>query len=84
MTPTEKGRRYDALYYGHRTTQELCEMVVQRESDMDDLRTQNGRLRELCSALATRVRVMQLTGDMFALDARVIQAMDELGVDHGE
>ena len=84
MTPTEKGRRYDALYYGHRTTQELCEMVVQRESDMDDLRVQNGRLRELCSALAARVRMMELAEDVAMLDARVLQAMDELWVDLGE
>ena len=84
MTPTEKGRRYDALYYGHRTTQELCEMVVQRESELDDLRAQNGRLRELCGALAARVRMMELAEDVAMLDARVVQAMDELGVDHGE
>ena len=94
MTPTEKGRRYDALYYGHRTTQELCEMVVAREQDVEDLqerladsRAANDVLKERCKrfeeltqALAVRIRAMEMTADMFSMDARVIESMRDLGV----
>lgn len=38
MTPTEKGRRVDALNQGPDTRRVLCEMVANRESDIDDLR----------------------------------------------
>ena len=38
MTPTEKGRRADALNQGPDTRRVLCEMVANRESDIDDLR----------------------------------------------
>lgn len=38
MTPTEKGRRADALNQGPDTRRVLCEMVANREGDIDDLR----------------------------------------------
>ena len=38
MTPTEKGRRVDALNQGPETRRVLCEMVANREGDIDDLR----------------------------------------------
>jgi len=38
VTPTEKGRRADALNQGPDTRRVLCEMVANRESDIDDLR----------------------------------------------
>ena len=38
MTPTEKGRRVDALNQGPDTRRVLCEMVANREGDIDDLR----------------------------------------------
>ena len=38
MTPTEKGRRVDALNQGPDTRRVLCEMVANREADIDDLR----------------------------------------------
>ena len=38
MTPTEKGRRADALNQGPDTRRVLCEMVANREADIDDLR----------------------------------------------
>lgn len=37
MTPTEKGKRFDALYHGE-STRSLAEMVVNREADMEELR----------------------------------------------
>lgn len=40
MTPTEKAKRSDALYYATESTnrRSLCEMVANREGDIDDLR----------------------------------------------
>lgn len=38
MTPTEKGKRADALNQGPDTRRVLCEMVANREADIDDLR----------------------------------------------
>lgn len=38
MTPTEKGKRADALNQGPDTRRVLCEMVANREGDIDDLR----------------------------------------------
>ena len=38
MTPTEKGRRVDALNQGPDTRQVLCCMIANREGDIDDLR----------------------------------------------
>ena len=38
MTPTEKGTRADALNQGPDTRRVLCEMVANREGDIDDLR----------------------------------------------
>ena len=40
MTPTQKGRRSDALYMDTRTThrRQLCDMVVNREADIEDLK----------------------------------------------
>lgn len=37
MTPTEKGKRADALNQGPDTRRVLCEMVANREGDIDDL-----------------------------------------------
>ena len=37
MTPTEKGKRADALYHGE-SNRSLAQMVVNREADIDDLR----------------------------------------------
>ena len=39
MTPTEKGKRADALNQGPDTRRVLCEMVANREGDIDDLRS---------------------------------------------
>jgi len=38
VTPTEKGKRADALNQGPDTRRVLCEMVANREGDIDDLR----------------------------------------------
>jgi len=38
VTPTEKGKRADALNQGPDTRRVLCDMVANREADIDDLR----------------------------------------------
>lgn len=51
MTPTQIARRSDALYADGTcgmTRRVLCDMVAQRESDLEDARDENAKLRELC------------------------------------
>ena len=72
MTPTEKARRVKALF-NDRTKQELAEMVVHRESDLEEL-------RELCSDMYQRLQWADVLMDGGALDARLMRRTRELGV----
>ena len=45
MTPTEKARRSDALHQGPDTRRVLCDMIANRESDLEDARAENAKLR---------------------------------------
>lgn len=50
MTPTQMARRSDALYADGTcgmTRRVLCDMVAQRESDLEDARAENAKLRDL-------------------------------------
>lgn len=50
MTPTQIARRSDALYADGTcgmTRRVLCDMVAQRESDLEDARAECAKLREL-------------------------------------
>lgn len=50
MTPTQIARRSDSLYADGScgiTRRVLCDMVAQRESDIEQERSDNARLREL-------------------------------------
>ena len=40
MTPTDRARRSDALYYDTQNVarRSLCDMIAQRESDLEELR----------------------------------------------
>ena len=54
MTPTQIARRSDALYADGTcgmTRRMLCDMVAQRESDLEDARAENAKLRELVDGL---------------------------------
>lgn len=54
MTPTQIARRADALYADGScgiTRRVLCDMVAQRESDIEQERSDNARLRELVAEL---------------------------------
>lgn len=42
MTATERAKRSDALYHDQITHRKLCDMIANRESDIEDL-------RELCA-----------------------------------
>lgn len=44
VTPTEKGRRFDALYHGEFVRQTLCEMITNREDDLERERARNKEL----------------------------------------
>ena len=49
MTPTERAKRSDALYYEtvSVTRRVLCDMIANREADLEDARADNAKLREL-------------------------------------
>ena len=54
MTPTQIARRSDALYADGTcgmTRRVLCDMVAQRESDLEDARAENAKLLELCATV---------------------------------
>ena len=58
MTPTQIARRSDALYADGTcgmTRRVLCDMVAQREADLEDARTENTRLRELARNALTYI-----------------------------
>lgn len=48
VTPTEKARRAEALYYDNNniTRRTLCHMIANLESDLKDARTRNAKLLE--------------------------------------
>ena len=53
MTATERAKRSDALYYEtfSVTRRVLCDMIANREADLEDARAENAKLRELVSGL---------------------------------
>jgi len=54
MTPTQMARRSDALYADGTcgmTRRVLCNMVAQRESDLEDARAESAKLRSQCADL---------------------------------
>ena len=48
MTATEKAKRSDALYYEtvSVTRRVLCDMIANREADLEDARAENAKLRD--------------------------------------
>lgn len=49
MTATERAKRSDSLYYEtvSVTRRVLCDMIANREADLEDARADNAKLREL-------------------------------------
>lgn len=97
MTPTDKSRRSDALYYatGGVTRRSLCDMVAQREGDMDDLKAENAKLRELAHLVADYVSADQCEGcvikracnagklGMCWIRKAILEKLRELGIEVG-
>ena len=48
MTPTERAKRSDALYYETASVNRrvLCDMIANREADLEDARAENAKMRE--------------------------------------
>lgn len=74
MTPTEKGRRFDALYYGE-SAKSLAEMVVHREADLEELRAEFDKMdkwhsAELQAAMAENAKLRKYVAwlEKWALD----------------
>lgn len=53
VTPTEKARRSEALYYDNHniTRRTLCDRVVNLESDIEEIKNENARLKKLLHEL---------------------------------
>ena len=47
MNATEMGRRSDSLYYDNVSRRELCDRIAHLESDLEDAKDKNAKLREL-------------------------------------
>lgn len=49
MNATERARRSDSLYYDTQVTNRraLCDMIANLESDLEDAKAENAKLREL-------------------------------------
>lgn len=47
MNATERARRSDALYYDNISRRELCDRIANLESDLEDSKAKNAKLREL-------------------------------------
>lgn len=75
MTPTERAKRSDALYYEtvSVTRRVLCDMIANREADIDDLRT-------AARLMWQRLRWADETMGCGVLDKRFERRMRELGV----
>ena len=56
MTPTERAKRSDALYYEtvSVTRRVLCDMIANREADLEDARAENAKMRESVRRLMTQ------------------------------
>lgn len=71
MTPTQIARRSDALYAdGTRgmTRRVLCDMVAQRESDLEDARDENAKLRAARDVWAENdAKLRELVRDVYAV-----------------
>jgi len=80
VTPTEKARRSDALHQGPDTRRVLCDMIANRESDLEELRAENAKLRELVKSMYYDLTNMTFPPDWvtdYAADMR------DLGVEVG-
>lgn len=88
MTPTERAKRSDALYYEtvSVTRRVLCDMIANREADLDDAQAENAKLRELVRAAynCTNAGPSCLECRVVAGGCTLLSAMHELGIEVDE
>ena len=80
MTPTQIARRSDALYADGScgmTRRILCNMVAQRESDLEDVRAENSKLREL-SSIMLRCIIAEKNKTIICWECPMHKQFDEL------
>lgn len=65
VTPTEKAKRSEALYYDNHniTRRTLCDRVVNLESDIEEIKNENARLKKLLHKLRTEAETCHDEGD---------------------
>jgi hypothetical protein len=81
VTPTERARRSDALYYDTESVARrcLCDMIANRESDLEDARAENAKLRELVRDM---LRYYAMPNDIsYRREADLLERAHEMGVD---
>lgn len=86
MTPTERAKRSDALYYETVSVNRrvLCDMVANREADLEDAQAKNAKLRELVADAMAALRVAEdeLGRDVMVAHYPLLHIrMRELGVE---
>ena len=92
MTPTQIARRSDALYADGTcgmTRRVLCDMVAQKEADLEDAREEYAKLRELVKdfdkCLTEAVRLAYIQGHATIYDGTLLDSlhprMRELGIE---
>lgn len=90
MTSTERARRSDSLYFGYVKRRELCDMVAQREHEVEDLMSENVKLRELmrgmrlCSNDDADGRKCPLYDESEPYRCKKERLLSELGLGDGE
>ena len=81
MTATERAKRSDALYYEtvSVTRRVLCDMIANREGDLEDARAENAKLREL---MADMLRYYAMPNDIdYRREADLLERAHEMGVE---
>lgn len=77
MTPTDVGRRSDALYNGNIVRRELCDRIAYLESDLQAAKEANAKLRELVWRLLEMERIGATSSEWHEMH----EAARELGIE---
>ena len=82
MTPTEKAKRAEALYYDNNniTRRTLCHRIVNLEADLEDIKAENAKLRELAENLLMAFMILETPREQQKCIDRAIELRHELNV----